>query len=60
MVHNLSSMLTELWTKDRLKKCMADDCKEGKMTDKQLEKFSLVFDRVQEIMNAEKNGKTEL
>ena len=52
--------LTELWTKDRLKKCMADDCKEGKMTDKQLEKFSLVFDRVQEIMNAEKNGKTEL
>lgn len=52
--------LTEIWTKERLKRNMADDCGKGLMTDKQLEKFSYVFDRIQEIMDAERNGKTEL
>lgn len=30
------------------------------MTDKQLEKFAFVFDRIQEIMDAEKKGKTSI
>lgn len=48
--------LTEVWTKDRLKRNMAKDCEKGLMTDKQLEKFSIVFDHIQEIMNAEAAG----
>ena len=53
--------LTEIWTKDNLKKAIAEDCKkDNKMTDKQLEKFVLVFDRIQEIMDAEKEGKTSI
>lgn len=48
--------LTEIWTKDRLKRHMAEDCANGLMTDKQLEKFSFVFDRVQEIMDADAAG----
>lgn len=48
--------LTEIWTKDNLKRSMAQDCEKGLMTDKQLEKFSFVFDRIQEIMNAEVTG----
>lgn len=52
--------LTDIWTKERLKHKMAEDCENGLMTDKQLEKFSYVFDRIQEIMDAEKDGMTEL
>ena len=53
--------LTEIWTKDNLKKAIAEDCKkDNKMTDKQLEKFAFVFDRIQEIMDAEKEGKTSI
>lgn len=48
--------LTEIWTKDRLKRNMAKDCENGLMTDKQLEKFSYVFDRIQEIMDADAAG----
>lgn len=48
--------LTEIWTKDRLKRNLAIDCGNGLMTDKQLEKFSLVFDRIQEIMDADAAG----
>ena len=53
--------LTEIWTKDNLKKAIAEDCnKDNKMTDKQLEKFAFVFDRIREIMDAEKEGKTRI
>lgn len=48
--------LTEIWTKERLKHDMALDCGKGLMTDRQLEKFSLVFDRIQEIMDADAAG----
>ena len=48
--------LTEIWTKDRLKRNMAKDCEDGLMTDKQLEKFCHVFDRIQEIMDADTAG----
>ena len=52
--------LTEIWTKDRLKRNMAKDCEKGLMTDKQLEKFSYVFDRIQEIMDADAAGQDHL
>ena len=36
---------------DKLKTAIAEDCKkDNKMTDKQLEKFAFVFDRIQEII----------
>lgn len=52
--------LTDIWTKDRLKRNMAQDCGNGLMTDKQLEKFSHVFDCIQEIMDADAHGLTEV
>lgn len=48
--------LTEIWTKERLKSYIAQDCEKGVMTDKQLERFSFVFDRIQEIMDANSAG----
>ena len=52
--------LKEICTEKNLKDNLASDCLAGKMTDKQLEKFSYVFDRVQEIMDAEARGLTEI
>lgn len=44
-----------LKTKDNFKKAIAEDSKKvNKMTDKQLEKYAYVFDRIQEILDAEK------
>lgn len=39
---------------------MAQDCSNGLMTDKQLEKFRYVFDLIQEIMEADAIGLTHI
>ena len=45
--------LKDLCTEKNLKDSLAADCLANKMTDKQLSRFSLVFDRIQEIMDAD-------
>lgn len=48
--------LEDICTKKVLKESMAKDCLAGKMTDKQLEKFALAFERIEEIIAADNNG----
>lgn len=52
--------LKELCTEKNIKNKMEEDCKNGRMTDKQLKNFATFFERVQEILDAEADGRTRI
>lgn len=52
--------LKDICTEKNLKDNLAADSQAGKITDKQFEKFSYVFDRIQDILDADARGQTEI
>ena len=50
------SSLNNLMSKDTFKQKLAEDCKSGKYSDKDLRHFHLVFDLIKDIKQAEQKG----